>query len=82
MTLPTVYILYNANASVLGKLDYARRKLAAPADSPPCSSCDLTHCGLRLSYTAAWKEAKKRINAQVEQLHKDELSSEVSVCLS
>ena len=78
MARSTIYILYNAKASVVGKLDYARRKLAASTETSPCSACDLTHGGLRLSETADWKVAKQRIDANVEQLHQDELTSEVS----
>ena len=78
MSVPTIYILYNARASVLGKLDYARRKLSAPADASPCAACDLTHGGLRLSESALWKDAKHRLNARIEQLHQDELTAPVS----
>lgn len=78
MSTSTIYILYNAKASVLGKLDYARRKLSAAEDSTPCAACDLTHGGLRLSESAVWKEAKRRINAHIEQLHQDELTAPVS----
>jgi len=74
----TIFILYNARASILGKLDYARRKLTASAGASACSACDLTHGGLRLEESAAWQETKKQINAPVKQLHQDELTPEVS----
>lgn len=74
---PTIYILYNANASLLGKAQYAIKKLRAPADASPCNACDLTHGGLRLNEMAEWTLAKKRIHATVEQLHKDEASEEI-----
>lgn len=67
-----VYILYNANASVLGKVQYAYRKLTAPATDSPCAACDLTHGGLRLTETPRWSSTKARIGAAVQQLHKDE----------
>ncbi len=73
----TIYIIYNAKGSILGKLNYACRKLTAPSDSSPCAACDFTHGGLSLSETAQWKETKKQIGADVKQLHIDELSQEV-----
>ncbi|KAK9234903.1 hypothetical protein V1525DRAFT_24852 [Lipomyces kononenkoae] len=72
----TIYILYNANGSIFGKLSYACRKLAA--ESSPCPACDLTHGGLRLTETKEWRETKKQIGAEVRQLHIDELDQEVS----
>lgn len=72
-----VYILYNANASILGKVQYAYRKITAPATDSPCSACDLTHGGLRLTETPMWSSTKKRIGAEVRQLHKDEADREV-----
>ncbi|MCJ1447939.1 MAG: hypothetical protein MMC23_008451 [Stictis urceolatum] len=74
---PTIYILYNARASITGKLDYAIRKLRAPADQPRCSACDLTHGGLRLSETEHWNQIRRNINADVKQWHKDELNPKV-----
>lgn len=77
----TLYILYNADASVMGKLNYGYRKFTAPKDKPACSACDITHGGLHLDETAAWKEAKAEIaskgDVEVKQKHRDELSSEV-----
>ena len=78
MSTPTIYVLYNAKASVLGKLDYARRKLSAPESSSPCAACDLTHGGLRLSESALWKDTRERVDAHFEQQHQDELTSNVS----
>jgi len=74
---PIIYILYNANASALGKVDYAFRKLTSSANNSPCSACDLTHGGLRLTETKDWAATKKRIPAEVWQLHRDEASQEV-----
>jgi hypothetical protein len=75
----TIYILYNAKASLLGKLSYACRKLSAPADQSACAACDLTHGGLRLNESDQWKVTKGKIPAQVTQLHTDELTAEVCV---
>ena len=75
-----LYILYNADASVLGKLNYSYRKLTASKDKPACSACDITHGGLHLDETPAWKEAKAEIErdgeggVRVRQMHRDELS--------
>ncbi|KAL2049399.1 hypothetical protein ABVK25_010303 [Lepraria finkii] len=77
----TLYILYNADASLMGKLNYGYRKCTAPKDKPACSACDITHGGLHLDETAAWKEAKAEIaskgDVEVKQKHRDELSSDV-----
>ncbi|KAI4128436.1 MAG: hypothetical protein LQ347_004180 [Umbilicaria vellea] len=72
-----IYILYNANASILGKVQYAYRKITAPPTDSPCAACDLTHGGLRLTETPMWSSAKKRIGAEVRQLHKDEANREI-----
>ena len=78
---PTLYILYNADGSLLGKLHYGYRKLTAPKDKPACSACDITHGGLHLDETAGWKEAKAEItksgDVEVKQLHRDEMTKEV-----
>ena len=80
-TATTLYILYNADASILGKLNYSYRKLTSSKDSPACAACDLTHGGLHLDETEAWKAVKadlQKEGVRVEQLHRDELSGEVS----
>lgn len=74
---PILYILYNATASPLGKLNYAYRKLSSTSSNSPCSACDLTHGGLRLTETAQWSATKKRVSADVQQLHRDEAPQEV-----
>ncbi|KAK5168439.1 uncharacterized protein LTR77_007009 [Saxophila tyrrhenica] len=83
MSVPTIYILYNAKASVLGKLGYAYRKINTSADcDSACAACDLTHGGLRLNESTQWKEAKARINANIEQLHQDEVTDELKAFMS
>jgi hypothetical protein len=81
MPPPTLYILYNADASVLGKLNYSYRKLTAPKDKPACSACDITHGGLRLDETEKWKEVKGQIEREggwvVKQMHRDEVGGDV-----
>lgn len=74
---PIVYILYNANASALGKAQYAYRKMTSSATESPCAACDLTHGGLRFSETKNWTSTRDRIPAEVKQLHKDEASQTV-----
>ena len=81
-TMPsTLYILYNANGSILGKLHYGYRKLTAPKDKPVCAACDITHGGLHLDETTEWKETKTEItksgDVEVTQLHRDEMTGEV-----
>jgi hypothetical protein len=76
--MSTIYIIYNANASLLGKASYAVRKLHAPSDQPTCAACDLTHRGWNLNETKEWTATKARISAaEVRQLHKDELDEAV-----
>lgn len=76
-----LYIIYNADATAMGKMKYAYTKIMSSPSDSPCSACDLTHNGLRLTETAEWSATKKRIRgAEVQQLHRDELSSEVSKC--
>ena len=73
----TVYILYNADASVLGKINYGIRKIGASESNSPCSACDLTHGGLRLTESKEWKCTKEKIGVDVQQLHRDQLTPEV-----
>ena len=77
----TIYVLYNANGSLLGKLSYACRKVttSSSAEESACAACDLTHGGLKLDESPQWKQTKQRIGgASVLQLHRDELTPEVS----
>lgn len=78
----TLYILYNADASLLGKLNYGYRKICTPssAENPACAACDITHGGLSLNETPEWSTAKKSIEAdgvKVTQWHRDEMSKEL-----
>jgi len=78
----TLYILYNADASIMGKLRYGYRKIChSSEENPACAACDITHGGLSLKETPAWVEAKKAIEAEsgynIVQWHRDELSEEV-----
>jgi hypothetical protein len=81
-TNSTIFVLYNADGNLLGKLSYACRKLTTSnsADESACAACDLTHGGLKLDESAEWKKTKQRIGgATVKQLHRNEISSEVSL---
>lgn len=73
----TIYVLYNANASLFGKVKYVYEKLTCAKDDSPCAACDLTHGGLKLHESDEWKATKKQIPANVQQLHLDELTPEV-----
>jgi hypothetical protein len=75
----TIYILYNAKASALGKVAYVCRKFTAPADGSACAACDLTHRGTHFNETAEWKATKAKITANFKQLHIDELNDEVMI---
>ena len=72
---PIIYIIYNADSTLRGKLKYAYNKLTKPATS--CAACDLTHAGLHLTESAEWSATKKKIGADVQQLHRDELDQGV-----
>ncbi|KAF2257886.1 hypothetical protein CC78DRAFT_572878, partial [Lojkania enalia] len=87
MASGTLYILYNADASVMGKLKYGYRKIChSSEDNPACAACDITHGGLSLQETKAWVDAKKVIEAEsglkIVQWHRDELSPEIKEFVS
>ena len=73
-----IYILYNANGSILGKVKYGYEKITCDKNGPsPCAACDLTHGGLKLSESDEWRRVEKQIPAKVIKLHLDELDPEV-----
>ena len=58
-------IIYNADASLRGKLNYAIRKLSASSsETPACAACDITHGGLSLKESPGWTSVKQSIEAQ------------------
>lgn len=73
---PTIYIVYNAKSTLLGKVNYVYRKATCPnpATDPACAACELTHGpSLSLSESSQWKQTKARIsNANIVQIHLDE----------
>jgi hypothetical protein len=85
-SLPTLYVIYNADGTVRGKLAYAYNKLLGKPEAG-CAACDLTHGGLSLTETGAWKELKIKLErgdvagqatkCRVAQLHRDELHNDV-----
>lgn len=82
----TLSILYNADASILGKLGYSYFKLTSPKDCGPAyAACNITYGGLHLDETPEWKEVKREVAArsgmEVKQLHRDELGGDVSSSL-
>lgn len=86
MPAQTLYILYNADATILGKLRYSYRKITCPADAEAvCAACEITNGGLSLKETPSWIEAKKEIegsaDVKIVQWHRDEVSAEVSLSL-
>lgn len=72
----TIYIVYNAKSTFLGKVNYVYRKTTCPDphSSPACAACELTHGpSLRLTETDEWEATKARIqHAAVVQVHTDE----------
>ncbi|CAL8583563.1 hypothetical protein XPA_009184 [Xanthoria parietina] len=83
MAAPMLFILYNADASVMGKLSYGYKKLTnRDKDKPTCAACDITHGGLSLDETSHWKAAKADLVdsgavKEIKQLHRDELDPEI-----
>lgn len=81
-----VVIIYNADGTLRGKVAYAYRKLFPRDDGttaqPACGNCDITHGGLSLSETPAWRTRKaaleQELGVKIEQRHRDELDSKVS----
>lgn len=74
-----IYVIYNADSSLMGKMKYACAKIMSSSSSAPCPACDLTHNGLHLTESAQWSMTKERIEGvEVQQLHRDELGTEVS----
>ncbi|KAI1829195.1 hypothetical protein DTO027I6_9908 [Penicillium roqueforti] len=75
-TDPTIYIVYNAKSTLLGKVNYVYRKKTCPdpAINPACAACELTHGpSLSLSESSQWKQTKACIgNANLVQIHLDE----------
>lgn len=80
--MPTLYILYNASSTLLGKLSYGYKKISCPKDADPiCAACEITHGGLSLKETPAWSAAKTVIESEgikVVQWHRDEMDEHVS----
>jgi len=78
----TIFILYNASASLWGKIGYGVRRLSAVSDGPSaCAALELTHGGLKSEEKPEWKAIKNQIPAKVEQLFHDELPVDVSYFL-
>ncbi|TKA33373.1 hypothetical protein B0A50_00926 [Salinomyces thailandicus] len=76
----TLIIIYNADSTIRGKLQYAYRKLSSSSPDPACAACDITHGGLSLSEVPGWKNAKSDIEARgwkVIQWHRDEIEPEI-----
>ena len=81
-----LHIVYNADGSVMGKINYAYRKMTCDKDTgPTCAACDITHGGLSLKETPTWTNVKKEIQTSLHlmvlQEHRDEISPEVCTLL-
>ena len=82
MARKTLYILYNADSTILGKIKYGYRKVTCAKDAEPaCAACEITHGGLSLNESKAWIEARAEIekssDIQIVQWHRDEVSPQV-----
>ncbi|KAI9728224.1 MAG: hypothetical protein M1828_004685 [Chrysothrix sp. TS-e1954] len=82
MSETTLYILYNADSTVSGKLRYGYKKIMSSSkEEPTCAACDLTHGGLSLTETSGWSTTKSKIesgmNGKVVQWHRDEVNEDI-----
>lgn len=72
---PTIYIVYNAKSTLLGKMSYVYRKTTCPDPgmNPACAACELTHGpSLSLHESSQWQQTKACIsNANIVQVHLD-----------
>ena len=80
-TKPQLIIIYNADSTVRGKLNYAYKKLSSSSkEEPICGACEITHGGLSLKEVPGWIKTKQDIEAKgfdVIQWHRDEIKSDV-----
>lgn len=81
-TTKQLLIIYNADSTIRGKLNYAYRKLSPSSNNqdPACAACDITHGGLSLKEVPGWTKTKNDIEAeglQVVQWHRDEIEPDV-----
>ncbi|ORX98303.1 hypothetical protein BCR34DRAFT_577353 [Clohesyomyces aquaticus] len=78
----TLYIIYNASGTIMGKLQYGYKKINCPKDADPiCAACEITHGGLSLKETPEWIAAKSEIEGEgvkVVQWHRDEMESQLN----
>jgi hypothetical protein len=63
------------------KLFKSSSTVAEGEGAPVCGNCDITHGGLSLTETTAWKTSKERLmsllDIDIAQLHRDELDEKV-----
>ncbi|KAF1816495.1 hypothetical protein P152DRAFT_454759 [Eremomyces bilateralis CBS 781.70] len=80
-TSQSLYIIYNADSTMLGKLSYVKRKVTCPDpnESPACAACELTHGpSLSLKESSDWVKTRARIDGvAVQQVHRDEMPIEL-----
>ena len=74
-----LYVIYNADGTLLGKLRYGYRKLTTKPDaSPACAACDITNGGFSFSESPQWLQVKqateREMHLEVVQVHRDEPS--------
>ncbi|KIX00486.1 uncharacterized protein Z518_10626 [Rhinocladiella mackenziei CBS 650.93] len=74
----TIYIIYNNSASFLGRIGYGIRRLSTTPETPSaCAATDLTHGGAHPHEKPEWIATKKKIPADIKQVHYDELPPDV-----
>jgi hypothetical protein len=71
MKLNSIYIVYNANGSLIGEVTFLIKKAF---NRTSCSACDLTHSFSSMGERNEWKACKKRLPIPVHQVHLDELT--------
>lgn len=78
---PQIIIIYNADSTIRGKINYVYRKISSSSEeNPACAACDLTHGGLSLKEVPGWVKTKQEIESkgyEVIQWHRDEIKPDV-----
>ncbi|KIV97851.1 hypothetical protein PV10_01556 [Exophiala mesophila] len=76
-TQQTIYIVYSNSTKFFGQLAYGIRRMSTTVGSTPCPALELTHGGLSTTERPEWVEAKKSIPIPIQQLHYDEIPSDL-----
>ena len=65
-----MYIIYNADGTVLGELSYIAKKVFGNGH---CAACDITHSFTEMGEKSEFKQCKTRLAIEIKTIHRDEL---------